>query len=104
MRHNVDDDETEVPDGGSVKVRMNMMDSMQRRVAFDAYAHQPGYVRLTDAQATMRREARDAMIKRAENAWRSDARRKPPDDDDDDDELDNSRERRSTDAQAIADA
>src|SRR5262249_55824975 len=65
----VDDDDV-VADGQSVKVRMDMMDSLQRRV-FDAYGHQPHFARMTDAQATMRREARDAMIKRAENAWRT---------------------------------
>jgi hypothetical protein len=65
----VDDDDSEVRDGQSVRVRLDMMDSMQRAV-FDAYGHQPGYARLTDAQAKLRREARGGMIRRAQNAWR----------------------------------
>jgi len=76
-----------------VRVPVMLMDSMQRSVAFDAYAHQPGYAR-------PRREARDAMIKRAENAWR---KKNGDDDDDDDEELDNACSRR-TDARSISDA
>jgi hypothetical protein len=71
MRDAYDDGEV-TRDGESVRVRLNMMDSMQRAV-FDAYGHQPGYVRLTDAQAKLRREARDAMIRRVTTAWKRDA-------------------------------
>jgi hypothetical protein len=103
-----------IEDGGVVRCPVVLMDSMQRRVAFDAANHQPGYRFAAAADATVRDarrhalDARDAMIKRAENAWRSDARRKPPDDDDDDDDDDdtNSRERSrdARDARAAATA
>jgi hypothetical protein len=59
----VSDDDDEIPDGRSVRVPMVLMDSMA--------GHRPGYVQLTDEQVAMRREARDAMIRRAENAWRT---------------------------------
>jgi hypothetical protein len=88
----VDDDfEGTVPDGGVVRSSVMLMDGVQRAV-FDAYGarrkkppddddddgvrshegagdHRP---HLNDAQAaTMRREARDGMIRRATDAWRS---------------------------------
>jgi hypothetical protein len=62
-----------VPDGGTVKTRMLVMD-----------AHRPGYVELSDEQIAKRQDARQEMIDRATSAWRMDAKRKkpPPDDDD----------------------
>jgi hypothetical protein len=92
-RHHLDDDDdiadTDIiADGGSVRVPLYLCDSVQRAV-LDAYGRRTGYARLTDAaQVKMRREARDTMIKRAENAWRLDARRKKNRDDDDDDDDD----------------
>jgi hypothetical protein len=74
----VDDDyEGEVPDGGVVRVRLDMMDAVQRAVA-GMGDHQPGYrpesdAAVRDARAAAR-DAREAMIKRAENAWRAPAR------------------------------
>jgi hypothetical protein len=97
----VDDDDDEiVPDGGSVRVPMRMMDSARRLAD-----HRPGF-RVGDA--TDRKAVRDArteMIRRAENAWR-DARRKRDEegeDDEDEDETDDARARR-WDARAISDA
>jgi hypothetical protein len=92
----------EVEDGRSVRTPLYLMDA----VRFED--HQPHFVRAVDAAVrdarAAARDARDEMIGRAENAWRTplDARRKPPDDDDDDD--DDERERRSDDARSVADA
>jgi hypothetical protein len=62
-------DDDVVRDGQSVRVRLDMMDGVQRAVAFD---HQPHYARLTDAQLATRISARDAYVQRLSNAWRMD--------------------------------
>jgi hypothetical protein len=59
----IDDDDDVVRDGESVRVPIHLMDGVQRQIAFDA-----------------RTAARDAMIRRAQNAWRhgaADAASKP---------------------------
>jgi hypothetical protein len=89
----VDDDDM-VPDGGSVRRRLILMDG---RFA----DHRPGYRMGDAADRKVVRDARDAMIRRAENAWR-DARRRRDDDEDDDDELDNNDRRSISDARAMA--
>jgi hypothetical protein len=101
-RKYIDDDEARADvarDGEVIRTPMRFMDAAARRFA----DHQPGY-RLRDAadrQAV--RDAREQMIRRAENAWR-DARRKrdDDDDDDDDDEPDNSNDRSISDGRAMA--
>jgi hypothetical protein len=61
-----------VPPGGVVRVPMYLLDSVQRQIASQTFdGHRPGYAQLTDAQIATRRAARDAMIRRAENAWRT---------------------------------
>jgi hypothetical protein len=61
----VDDDETDemARDGETVRTPMMIMDS--------ACGHRPGFVQLTDELIAKRWEARDAMIRRAEQAWRT---------------------------------
>ena len=85
----IDDDDYVVPDGGSVRTRMVLMDSA--RFAFDAANHRPGYRSATDSavrDAQMAAlDARDAMIERATTAWRKRRRRKEDDGDDDDEVL-----------------
>src|SRR3974377_1212137 len=51
----------------------------------DLADHQPGFRYATDDARKQVRDARDQMVRRAENAWRLDARRKKPNNDDDDD-------------------
>ena len=63
-------------DGESVRVPVYLMDATQRAVAgVDLSDHQPGYLRVTDAAVRDARtaacDARDAMIKRATEAWRT---------------------------------
>jgi hypothetical protein len=58
----VSDDDVEVPDGHTVRVRMNMMDSLA--------GHRQGYVQLTGEQVRMRRESRDAYVRDLTSAWR----------------------------------
>src|SRR5262249_10837827 len=63
-----------IEDGGRVTVNMMVMDSMQSEISrqmFDARDHQPGFRHASDAERAAVRDARDAMIERAENAWRS---------------------------------
>jgi hypothetical protein len=76
--------DVEIPDGQSVKVRLSMMDSLQRAMM----GHRSGYVRLSDAQVAARERVRAKWIKQLGDAWRTDARRKRPDDDDEDDDED----------------
>jgi hypothetical protein len=82
----IDPDDDEVCDG--VRVRLDLMDAdpVQRAIALDARNHRPGFRRGSLDERTLVSDARDAMIKRAENAWRLDARRKKNRDDDDDDD------------------
>jgi hypothetical protein len=88
------DDDHIVPDGGSVRVRMQMMDALQRSVAvgfgtFNARDHQPGYRTALDAGMPPHvRDARaranaayDAMCARLTNAWRTPGRDADPDSD-----------------------
>jgi hypothetical protein len=82
MRRQTDayvDDDFMVPDGGSVKVRMALMDSVQRRVAFDAANHQPGYRSVSDAAVRAAQDARNSArarwIREMGDAWRSPQKR-----------------------------
>jgi hypothetical protein len=90
MRKNdFDDDDDEVRDnaevrpGQSIRVPLHLCDSLQRAVYLgyktDARDHQPHYYGgATDAALERgRREARDAMIKRATEAWRTPHRDAP---------------------------
>ena len=83
-RRTEDDDDIIVPDGGSVRVRMPMMDSLQRSIAeFDAQRrvtvdyrdHRPGFVRVDSPEVRDARakalQARREMIDRAASAWKS---------------------------------
>jgi hypothetical protein len=71
------DDDIEIPDGQSVKVRMATMDSVQRRV-FDAYKYQGGYRSMSDASVRDARNsaqsARSVWIAQMCDAWRRPAR------------------------------
>src|SRR6516165_5286139 len=82
MRRTYVEDEDDVPDiipdGATLRVPLYLHDAARR-----FQGHQPGYRGTKDAAV---RDAREQMIRRAENAWRMDARRKKPDDDEDDDE------------------
>jgi hypothetical protein len=84
------DDDDMVPDGGSVKVRLELMDALQRRIAssmVDADAHRPHFAQPADAALEQRRrEARQSMIDRATTAWRMGDQ--APDDPDEDDDPD----------------
>jgi hypothetical protein len=59
-----------------VKVRLDMLDSLDsvQRQVFDAASHRPGFRCAADAERAMVRDARDEMIERAKNAWRTPAR------------------------------
>jgi hypothetical protein len=103
-----DDDDDEVADGQTLRVPALLMDSANAMLG-----RRPQFAALTDAQVAARRDARDEMIKRAEQAWRNPAdarRRKPPDDengngddpDEDEDNLGREKDRRSVDARAGA--
>jgi hypothetical protein len=89
-----DDDDHIIPDGGTVRVRMHMMDALQRSVAvgfgtFNARDHQPGYRTALDAgmpphvrDARARADAAyDAMCARLTNAWHTLGRDADPDSD-----------------------
>jgi hypothetical protein len=107
---NHDDDDDEIEDGATLRTPLALMDGRDGRrvfltdtVRFDEN-DQPHFLRATDetdARAAAR-DARDEMIRRAENAWCDARRKKPPSDDDDDGDDDG--ERRGADAQGIADA
>jgi hypothetical protein len=79
-RHDVDDDDADemVRDGERVRCPMYLMDSMQRRIAFDAASHQPGYRSVDSATVRdarrMARDAREEMIRRLTDAWRTPVR------------------------------
>src|SRR6516165_8814781 len=80
-----DDDDNIARDGETVSVRVNLTDTV--RFDEDGREH---FVR-NEAARTATRDARDEMIRRTEDAWKADARRKakpPPDDDDDGDDGD----------------
>jgi hypothetical protein len=74
MRHtrDVDDGDEMVPDGGSVTVAMQLMDS-----------HRPQLT--TDAAAEMRKAARDGWLRTLVDAWKRPAGRAEPEPDDRDD-------------------
>jgi hypothetical protein len=73
----VDDDDVVIPDGGRVRVRMDMMDSMQRRIAqmFDARDHQPHFAEATDVAVrdarTAARDARNEYVRNLTTAYRT---------------------------------
>jgi hypothetical protein len=103
----VADDDDIVEDGGSVRVRMAVMDGT------DLSHHRPGFrvsdeasksptVGDMDAARDAARSARVAWIADMQDAWRMDARpkKKPPPDDDDDDDDDGGRS--TTDARQAA--
>jgi hypothetical protein len=87
-RRRIDDDRI-VEDGESVRIRLDMMDALQRSIhqadqqsrrqtipVVDTTFHVPGYVQVADSPAIRdaRKAAMDArreMIDRATNAWRS---------------------------------
>ena len=58
-----------VPDGGVVKVRLDMLDSVQREV-FDAANHQPHYARVSDEVSKARAAARNEYIARVTDSWK----------------------------------
>jgi hypothetical protein len=69
-----DDDDLDVlADGQSVKVPLYLCDeAVQRAIAgVDLRDHQPGFRYATDAARAVVRDARNEMIRRAENAWRT---------------------------------
>jgi len=88
MTTDIDDDDDTifgnyvVPDGGSVRVPLFMCDAVQRAVrvnlsdtidaadAFDVANHQPHFATDTTDARRIARDAREQMIRRAENAWR----------------------------------
>jgi hypothetical protein len=63
------DDDDMVPDGHSVKVRLELMDALQRQVAFNARDHQPHHAELTDEVRQLRAATRDAYIQQITTAW-----------------------------------
>jgi hypothetical protein len=68
-------------------VPIALMDGTQRAFAFDGRDHQPHYARPTDAACErLRTEARDEMIRRLCDAWKSQPRDQAPDDDPDEDD------------------
>jgi hypothetical protein len=72
----VDDDDI-VPDGGSVRRPMLLMDGRRFAVAFDAENHQPHYGRPTGAvhdARIVRTAARAAYLRRLTDAWRAPGR------------------------------
>jgi hypothetical protein len=87
--HIVNDDDSDdvLADGESIRTPLYLTDTVQltddgprfvrneaardARAVMDMAGHRPGYVALTDDQIAKRLEARDAMIRRAENAWRT---------------------------------
>jgi hypothetical protein len=106
-----DDDDCEVKDGESVRTPLFLTDTVRfenhqphfvRATAgadLNLADHQPGFRYATDAARAAVRDARDQMIRRAESAWRLDARPqftcpechgtgKDPDGDSDDDKCD----------------
>ena len=72
-RHDEVQDE-EVPPGGRVSVRLELMDATQRAIAFDARDHQPHFGRPSDAVLDARKQARDAYVRRTCEAWRTGGR------------------------------
>jgi hypothetical protein len=85
MRKNdayLDDDDMVVPDGGSVKVRLELMDALQRQVASDARNHQPHHAELTDKVRQLRAATRGAYVAQLTNAWRMPGRDALPEPDD----------------------
>jgi hypothetical protein len=74
VRSDAYDDDEVVRDGESVRVPVFLMDGVQRRFAFDARDHQPGY-RVSD-DATVRdaqkaaRHARDRWVQSLGDAWK----------------------------------
>jgi hypothetical protein len=89
MRRGDDDDDGVVADGETVSVRVNLTDTVRfdedgrerfLRMAddnmmdantFDVADHQPGFRFAPRAQRQSVCDARDEMIRRAENAWRT---------------------------------
>jgi hypothetical protein len=71
----LDDDDTVVPDGHSVKVPVQLMDSVQRRFAFDATAHQPHFAQLTDELCELRAKTRAEYLASLRDACKSPAQR-----------------------------
>ena len=70
----LDDDDYVVRDGEHVRVPLYLCDATQRAV-FDAYAHQPGFVSVSDAKVRdaqrMARDARQTWIRGLQDAWRT---------------------------------
>jgi hypothetical protein len=82
MSRHDDDDELQdhqfdvIPDGGSVRVGMLVMDSVQRSIAFDARNHQPHYATPLDhGPQHDKAAARMQWIKQTCDAWKSPAQR-----------------------------
>jgi hypothetical protein len=85
-REYLDDPDDEVADGESVRVPVFLTDTVRfedgephfvRATAgadLDLADHQPGFRYATDAARAAVRDARNEMIRRAENAWRTPAR------------------------------
>ena len=82
MTTDTDDDDTifgnyVVPDGGSVRVRVDMMDNVRREV-FDAANHRPGFRSSTDAAVQdarrIARDARNEYVQRLTSAWQTPSR------------------------------
>ena len=82
----IDLDDDIVRDGESVRVRLYLTDTVQLEDGGPRFIRHEA---ARDARAAAR-DARDEMVRRAEDAWKVDARRKakPPDDDDDGDDGD----------------
>jgi hypothetical protein len=71
--HDVDDDRV-VPDAGSVRVPLKLMDGRWVAATNDDYRprYQPRFaVAVSDEIAALRQRTRDRYVKRLENAWRS---------------------------------
>jgi len=54
-----------------LKIAMQLADSVRRNEQFDAAAHRPGFVRLTDQQQSEADKAHLAYEKRLTDAWRN---------------------------------
>jgi hypothetical protein len=67
--YDLDDDEM-VPDGRSLKVPLALMDSVQRRFAFDANNHRPHFAEPTYEERTRRQATRDSYIEGLTTAWK----------------------------------
>src|SRR5438876_5187538 len=81
-----EDDNMVVPPGGSVRVGLLVMDSLQKAVAFDARNHQPHFAQVSDQERELKARTRAQFLKTLQDAWRSPGRDATPEPDDDPDD------------------